>query len=176
MAIELNWGRYGYQPAWTAMKLYRSIYLEGKRVRIPDLETIPTFTEKDVAFRARVPFADAQYNDMFSGLRSIDAAAADAEDLILNRAGEYVTNVQVGNEYDIDEQGLADFMEFEFDRALDRQRLNTTPSAALHYLRPRHRPAVQRLAQRLGPHATRDPARPSRDHCAPQRQAGSSSR
>jgi len=134
MAIELNWGRYGYQPAWTAMKLYRSIYLEGKRVRIPDLETIPTFTEKDVAFRARVPFADSQYNDMFSGLRSVDAAAADAEDLILNRAGEYVTNVQVGNEYDIDEQGLADFMEFEFDRALDSQRLNTTPSAALHYL------------------------------------------
>lgn len=134
MAIELNWGRYGYQPAWTAMKLYRSIYREGKRVRIPDLDSIPEYTEKDVAFRARVPFADAQYNGMFSGLRNIDAAAADCEDLIVTRDGTFMTNVQVGNEYDIDDEGLALFMEFEFDRVLDSQRLNDTPNAAIHYL------------------------------------------
>lgn len=134
MAIELNWGRYGYQPAWTAMKLYRSVYSEGKRFRIPDLDSIPDYTEKDVAFRGRVPFADAQFNGIFSGLRDVDAAAADCEDLIVNRDGQYLTNVQVGNEYDIDDEGLALFMEFEFDRVLDSQRLNDTPNAAIHYL------------------------------------------
>lgn len=134
MAIELNWGRYGYQPAWTAMKLYRSVYSEGKRFRIPDLDSIPDYTEKDVAFRGRVPFTDAQFNGTFSGLRDVDAAAADCEDLIVNRDGQYLTNVQVGNEYDIDDEGLALFMEFEFDRVLDSQRLNDTPNAAIHYL------------------------------------------
>lgn len=134
MAIELSWGRYGYQDAWTAMKVYRSVYHEGKRFRIPDLESIPTYTEKDVAFRGRVPYADGQYNGMFSGLRDVDAAAADCEDLIVTRDGKYVSRVQVGDEYDIDEEGLELFMEFEFDRVLDSQRLNNTPSAAIHYL------------------------------------------
>jgi 3'-phosphoadenosine 5'-phosphosulfate sulfotransferase (PAPS reductase)/FAD synthetase len=134
MAIELNWGRYGYQPAWTAMKLYRSIYREGKRFQIPDLDSIPEYTEKDVAFRSRVPFADGQFNGIFSGLRNVDAATADCEDLIINRDGQYITNVQVGNEYDIDDEGLALFMEFEFERVLDSQRLNDTPNAAIHYL------------------------------------------
>ncbi|MFL1449153.1 hypothetical protein ACI77O_12230 [Pseudomonas tritici] len=134
MAIELNWGRYAYQPAWTAMKLYRAIYREGKRFQIPDLESMPVYTEKDVAFRSRVPYADAQYNGIFSGLRDVDAAAADCENLTVTRSGKYVTNVQVGNEYDIDDEGLELFMEFEFDRVLDSQRLNETPSAAIHYL------------------------------------------
>lgn len=134
MAIELNWGRYGYQPAWTAMKLYRSIYRQGKRFRIPALDSIPEYSEKDVAFRGLAPFADDQFNGMFSGLRNVDAAAANCEDLMITRDGQYLTNVQVGNEYDIDDEGLALFMEFEFDRVLDSQRLNDTPNAAIHYL------------------------------------------
>lgn len=134
MAIELNWGRYGYQPAWTAMKLYHSIYREGLRFQIPDLDSIPEYTEKDVAFRGRVPFADAQYDGLFSGLRDIDAAAADCESLMLSREGQYLTNVQAGSEYDIDDEGLELFMDFELERVLATQRLNDTPNAAIHYL------------------------------------------
>lgn len=134
MAIELSWGRYGYQDAWTAMKLYRSVYHEGKRFRLPDLDSMPSYTEKDVAFRSRVPFADGQYNGLFSGLRNVDAAAAECEDLTTTRDGKYVTRVQVGNEYSIDDEGLELFMEFEFERALSSDRLNNTPSAAIHYL------------------------------------------
>lgn len=134
MAIELSWGRYGYQDAWTAMRIYKAVYEQGKRFRIPDLDSLPTYTEKDVAFRARVPFADGQYDGIFSGLRDVDAAAAGCEDLMTTRDGKYLTRVQVGNEYDIDDEGLALFMEFEFDRVLDSQRLNNTPSAAIHYL------------------------------------------
>ncbi|NVL49836.1 hypothetical protein F2S72_08800 [Pseudomonas syringae pv. actinidiae] len=134
MAVELSWGRYGYQNSWTAMKLYRSVYQEGKRFHIPDLGSMQNFTEKDVAFRSRVPFADAEYNGMFNGLRNVDAAASDCEDLTITREGKYVTRVQVGDEYDIDDEGLELFMEFEFDRALSSARLNNSPSAAIHYL------------------------------------------
>lgn len=134
MAIELSWGRYGYQDAWTALKVYKAVYEGGKRFQIPDLDSIPTYTEKDVSFRSRVPFADAQYNGMFSGLRNVDAAAADCEDLMMTRDGKYLSRVQVGNEYDIDEESLELFMAFESDRVLASQRLNETPSAAIHYL------------------------------------------
>ncbi|WP_236467908.1 phosphoadenosine phosphosulfate reductase family protein [Pseudomonas syringae] len=134
MAIELAWGRYGYQSAWTAMKLYKAVTEDGQRFRIPDLDSMPTYTEKDVAFRARVPFTDGHFDGMFSGLRNVDAAAADCEDLTTTRDGTYVTRVQVGNEYDIDDEGLELFMEFELDRVLDSKRLNDTPSAAVHYL------------------------------------------
>lgn len=134
MAIELNWGRYGYQPAWTAMRIYRSVYERGERFTIPPLDSLPECTEADVAFRGRVPFADGQYNGLYSGLRDVSAGAADCETLTLTRDGVYVTEVQVGNEYDIDDEGLELFMAFEFDRVLDSERLNTTPSAAIHYL------------------------------------------
>lgn len=134
MAIELAWGRYGYQKAWTAMRVYRSVYEEGKRFRIPDLESMPVYTEKDVSFRGRIPFADAQYNGLFSGLRCVDAAAAEAEELMLTRDGRYLTHCQTGDEYDIDDEGLELFMAFELDRVLETQRLNDTPSAAVHYL------------------------------------------
>lgn len=134
MAIELSWGRYGYQNPWTAMRIYKSVYEEGARFSIPDLDSMPNYSEKDVSFRSRVPFTDGQYDGMFSGLRNVDAAAADCEDLMTTRDGKYLTRVQVGNEYDIDEEGLELFMEFELERVLNSQRLNDTPSAAVHFL------------------------------------------
>ncbi len=133
MAIELNWGRYGYQEPWTAMRIWRDIYRDGKRYSIPDAPRA-TFTSKDVAFKARVPFADSQYNDLYSGLRDIDAAAADCESLTLTRDGQYVTRCVVGDEYDIDDEGLELFIEFELDNVLASYRLNQSPSAAIHYL------------------------------------------
>lgn len=83
---------------------------------------------------SRVPFADGQYNGLFSGLRNLDAPAAECEGLTTTRDNKYVTRVQVGNEYSIDDEGLELFMEFEFERALSSERLNNTPSAAIHYL------------------------------------------
>lgn len=133
MAIELNWGRYGYQEPWTAMRIWKDVYQNGKRFQIPDRPQ-SVFTSKDVAFKARVPFADSQYNDLFSGLRNVDAAAADCEDLTLTNDGRYVTRCVVGGEYDIDDEGLELFMMFELDRVLQSSRLNSTPSAAIHYL------------------------------------------
>ncbi|MDU4254495.1 phosphoadenosine phosphosulfate reductase family protein [Pseudomonas sp.] len=134
IAIDLLWARYGYQKPWTALRTYLAVYREGKRFRIPDVAALPKFTEKDVAFRAEAPFADDQYDGMFSGLRNIDWAAADCEDLTTTSSGKYVTRVEVGNEFDIDEEGLALFVEFEMEYALSRISLDDSPSAVVHYL------------------------------------------
>jgi 3'-phosphoadenosine 5'-phosphosulfate sulfotransferase (PAPS reductase)/FAD synthetase len=134
MAIELNWGRYGYQKPWTAMRIWNDVYRHGKRYKLPDVESIPVYTEKDVSFRARIPFADGQYNSPYSGLRNIDAEMANAEDLMVARDGRLLTRCETGDEYDIDEEGLELFMEFELDRVLTAERLNDAPSAAVHYL------------------------------------------
>ncbi|HBO2935066.1 TPA: phosphoadenosine phosphosulfate reductase family protein [Pseudomonas aeruginosa] len=134
MAIELNWGRYGYQKPWTAMRIWNDVYRHGKRYKLPDVESIPVYTEKDVSFRARIPFADGQYNSPYSGLRNIDAEMANAEDLMIARDGRLLTRCETGDEYDIDDEGLELFMEFELDRVLNAERLNDAPSAAVHYL------------------------------------------
>ncbi|HBP1602256.1 TPA: phosphoadenosine phosphosulfate reductase family protein [Pseudomonas aeruginosa] len=134
MAIELNWGRYGYQKPWTAMRIWNDVYRHGKRYKLPDVESIPVYTEKDVSFRARIPFADGQYNSPYSGLRNIDAEMANAEDLMVARDGRLLTRCETGDEYDIDDEGLELFMEFELDRVLNAERLNDAPSAAVHYL------------------------------------------
>lgn len=134
MAIDLLWGRYSYQKPWTALRTYLAVYQKGKRYRIPDVASIPKYTEKDVAFRAVAPFADAQYHGMFSGLRNVEWAVADCEDTIVTSSGQVVTRVEVGNEFDIDDEGLELFVEFEMERALERIGLDDSPSAVVHYL------------------------------------------
>lgn len=134
IAIDLLWGRYSYQQPWTALRTYLAVYQQGKRFHIPDLASIPKFTEKDVSFRAEAPFADGQFHGMYSGLRNIEWAVADCEDNIVTKAGQIVTRVQVGNEFDIDSEGLELFVEFEMKRALERIGLNDSPSAVVHYL------------------------------------------
>lgn len=134
MAIDLLWGRYSYQKPWTALRTYLAVYQQGKRYRIPDLASIPKYTKKDVAFRAEAPFADAHYHGMFSGLRNVEWAVADCEDTIVTKSGQVVTRVEVGNEFDIDDEGLELFVEFEMARALERIGLDDSPSAVVHYL------------------------------------------
>lgn len=116
------------------MRIWNDVYRHGKRYKLPDAESIPVYTEKDVSFRARIPFADAQYNSPYSGLRNVDAEIANAEDLMVARDGRLLTRCETGDEYDIDDEGLELFMEFELDRVLNAERLNDAPSAAVHYL------------------------------------------
>lgn len=134
LAIELLWGRYAYQPAFTAVRMYRAVYERGQRYRIPDLAPIPKFTEKDIAFRAEVPFCDAEYDNPFNGFRNIEWAVADCEDTTLTRAGNLVTRVNSGSEFDVDVEGAELFYEFDLEYALNRITINDAPAAVVHYL------------------------------------------
>ncbi|XLY90535.1 hypothetical protein ACK8QS_22960 (plasmid) [Ectopseudomonas mendocina] len=133
IAIDMLWGRYGYQKPFTALRIYKAVYEQGKRWRIPDVASMPTFTEKDIAFRGEVPFCDEEYNDVFNGLRNLSAAAADCESLTVTRSGALMTAVNEGAEFDVDEEGAELFWEFESDRALKRIGVTQAPSEVVHY-------------------------------------------
>jgi 3'-phosphoadenosine 5'-phosphosulfate sulfotransferase (PAPS reductase)/FAD synthetase len=134
MAIEILWSRYSYQSPWTAVRMYRAVYERGERYRIPDLSSIPKFTEKDIAFRAEVPFCDDEYDNPFSGLRNIEWAVADCEETTLTRAGKLVTRVNTGTEFDVCSEGSELFYAFDLERALSRITINDSPASVVHYL------------------------------------------
>tara|TARA_R110002124_G_scaffold128157_4_gene288547 strand:+ start:1050 stop:2858 length:1809 start_codon:yes stop_codon:yes gene_type:complete len=134
LAIDLLWSRYGYQAPFTALRTYIAVYQDGMRWDIPDISTTETFTEKDVSFRKKVPFADESFGHAFNGLRNIDWAAAGCEETIETPSGRFMTNVNTGSEFSIDEEGLALFVEFEMEHALKRISIDDAPSAAAHYL------------------------------------------
>jgi 3'-phosphoadenosine 5'-phosphosulfate sulfotransferase (PAPS reductase)/FAD synthetase len=136
VGLDFFWSRYGYQHGLCALQMYKDVS-EGKRWEIPDLSTIPEFTQKDVAFRARMPFADHEYWSPYSGFQSVEHAAAGAENLTTTPSGMLVSDVNIEQEFGIDEEGLELFMQFELDYALSRfdyQNSNPYPSAAVHYL------------------------------------------
>lgn len=134
IAIELLWSRYGYQKPFTAMRMFLEVYEQGVRHEIPDVSALPTFNEADIRFpEVEVPFCDEEYNDLFNGLRNVEAAAADAESLTL-RKGEWVTDVRTGGEFEIDEEAANLFVSLDLDYALSRVSLDQSPSAAAHYL------------------------------------------
>lgn len=133
IAIDFISARYGYQNSFVALRTYKDIYERGMRYDIPALDTIPTFTEKDVAFRAEVPFADGEYHSAWRGFRNIEHAMVDWEDTITLADGTTVQNANVGDEFEIDEEGAAMFMGFDLDYALGRVALLDNPMSVVHY-------------------------------------------
>lgn len=135
LAIDMLWARYGYQKPFTAVRLYREIEEHGKSVRIPDYSQLPDYTAADVKFSAEVPFCDRHYNATFSGLRDVNAAAADCEPLKTLKDGTYaLQSTNEGDCFDIDEEGAELFYEFDLDYALERVTLDDAPADAVLYL------------------------------------------
>lgn len=134
VAIDMLWGRYGYHKPFMALRTYLEIYEQDARYPIPDISNLPTWTEKDVAFRAEAVLCDEFYGSLFDGLRSLDHAVAGAESLTVTRQGKPVTDVVTTDEFAIDEEGLELFLSLELDHALNRVSLDAAPSSAVHYL------------------------------------------
>jgi len=134
IAIDFISARYGYQHSFVALRTYKEIYEGGKRYEIPDLESIPKFTEKDVAFREEVPFADAEYHSAWRGFRNLSLAMVDWESTTTLADGTMVQAANTGSEFEIDEEGAELFMAFELDYALERINLLDNPMAVVDYL------------------------------------------
>jgi hypothetical protein len=120
IAIDFISARYGYQNSFSALRAYKDIYEGGMRYEIPSLDSIPKFTEKDVAFRAEAPFADVEYHSAWRGFRNLAHAMVDWEATTTLADGTIVQNANVGDEFEIDEEGAAYFMGFDLDYALGR--------------------------------------------------------
>lgn len=133
IGIDVLWGRYGYHRPFEAIRQWIEIMEKGKRYRIPSVEDVPTFTERDVSFRGEAPFGDEHFHGTFSGLRNIEHAAADCESIKVMSDGTYVTDANVGDIFEVDEEGAELFWSFERDNALERITLNDAPAAVVHY-------------------------------------------
>lgn len=133
IAIDFISARYGYQNSFVALRTYKEIYEGGMRYDIPALDSMPVFTEKDVAFRAEVPFVDAEYYRAWRGFRNVSHAMADWENTTTLADGSIVQNANLGDEFEIDEEGAALFMAFDVDYALNRIGLLDNPMAVVDY-------------------------------------------
>lgn len=134
LAIDLMWGRYSYQRPFTALAEFKAIFEEGKRYPLPVEYQVFQRADLDVSTSVEVPFADEQFNGIFEGLRSVSDEFSCQT--IVSKNGVYYTNVNEANEYDLDEQAVGDFFEFELDRALEYYgpHSDVYPSQAVHYL------------------------------------------
>jgi DNA sulfur modification protein DndC len=135
LAIDLLWARYSYQKPFTALAEYKAIFEEGKRYYIPEEYQVFTRADLDVSKSVEVPFADAQFNGFYEGLRSAVEAVAGCESVI-KKNGVYYTNVNESTEFDLDAEAVELFYEFELDRALEYYgpHADVAPSEAVHYL------------------------------------------
>lgn len=135
LTIDLFWSRYAYQKPFTALSEYKAIFENGQRYYIPAEYQQFTRADLDLSLSVELPFADAHFNGMHEGLRSVVEAAAGAESVV-NKKGVYYTNVNQSTEFDIDAEGAEMFFEFELDRALKYYgpHSDVSPSEALHYL------------------------------------------
>ncbi|MGE8063910.1 phosphoadenosine phosphosulfate reductase family protein [Pseudomonas sp. NPDC089569] len=133
IAIDFISARYGYQNSFVALRTYKEIYEGGKRYEIPALDSIPTFTEKDVSFRAEVPFADADYHSAWRGFRNLAHAMVDWEATTTLADGTIVQNANLGDSFEIDLEGSELFMAFDLDYALKRIGLLDNPMGVVDY-------------------------------------------
>ena len=134
LAIDLHWSRYSYQRPFTALSEYRAIFEEGKRYPLPGEHTEFQRSDLDISRSIEVPFADAEFNGMYEGLRSVNDELSCQGTLL--KKGIYYTNVNETNEFDLDDEGVELFYQFELDRALEYYgpHQDVYPSQALHYL------------------------------------------
>jgi 3'-phosphoadenosine 5'-phosphosulfate sulfotransferase (PAPS reductase)/FAD synthetase len=134
LAIDLHWSRYSYQRPFTALSEYKAIFENGKRYPLPAEYAEFQRSDLDISRSIEVPFADAEFNGMFEGLRSVnDELSCQGT---LQKKGIYYTNVNETNEFDLDDEGVELFYAFELDRALEYYgpHQDVYPSQALHYL------------------------------------------
>lgn len=133
LAIDILWGRYGYQDCLKACEVYRDIYHYGMRYEIPVVETV--HTELPPYNEVLLPFADNDYSGMFNGLRDPMMAIIDQESLV-EKNGFYYTDVPTNTSMGIDDEGAEMFFGFPelgLDYYLDKYSYNH-PAAGVHAL------------------------------------------
>lgn len=131
LAVDTLLNRYGYATGLVASYWYREIAFRGARFPIPVMKPYP---KKPFPEPVTVPFADKHYDDVFSGLRDLEAAVVDVE-WTMEKKGKVYSGGTGGPEFAVDEEAAMDFFGFEVDYALDKYCSEViSPTAAFHYL------------------------------------------
>ncbi len=134
LAIDLLWARHSYQRPFTALAEYKAIFENGKRYSIPEEYTEFLRSDLDISRSVELPFVDSEFHGIFEGLRSVDDELSCQS--VISKKGVYYTNVNETNEFELDDESVHLFYEFELDRALEYYGPHTDvyPSQAVHYL------------------------------------------
>jgi len=133
IAIDVLWGRYGYQKGLQACEAARDIFEQGASFYPEEnmAQHLPMKFPKEVA----VPFADDEFTALFNGFRDLDAHMAGAADEMTSEKGECYTNANTGEYIEVDEEGAELFWCFERDNAIDRYCKDAiSPTAGYDYL------------------------------------------
>lgn len=133
LAIDFMQNRYGYVSGLVAAREYRDIALRGRRYPLPDNPPIHPKSKFPRSFT--LPFSDKEYGSMFAGLRDLDAAIADCEQLVEKPNGRIFSGGAGAEEFAINEESAEFFFGFELETALKRfSAPGTSPTAVVNYL------------------------------------------
>lgn len=114
--INLLWSRYGYFNGYKALEEYKNIYENGARYYPPKVEN--PVKRAPIPSPISIPYCDDQYFHFMNGFRDVSAAAVDAEETTLK--GENIFfSPETEQELSIDVEASYDFMDYEFDRAVE---------------------------------------------------------
>ena len=136
MAIECQWGRYGYHRGLEAIRIWKEVIDQGRLTLPPmDTDSLPKFPRLNDVPAATVPFVDEHYDSIHTGFRDVGAMVAGCEDTVIKPDGSIYTNARTSEEFSIDPEALMMFVDYEMDRALENYNNdNWAPGAGLHYL------------------------------------------
>ena len=132
VGIDYIAARYGRTRGLMACELWKRVYVEGERFPVPE-NPVPHAKEA-LPPPVRVKIVDAEYNSVFSGLRDLEAAVADCEELIEKKDGRVYSGGPGGDEFTVDAEGAELFLNWELDYALERFAQDyVAPMAVCHY-------------------------------------------
>ena len=134
IAIDVYYNRYGYQKGLEALYWWDQIHNKGRRFMPPT--QVVDHPATPLPATISVPFGDKYYLSPHCGLRDLAMQTIDQESVIVKK-GQYYTDCQTGEEFEIDEEGAELFFEFELEYALERFHEDDSilnPTAAFHYL------------------------------------------
>lgn len=110
IAIENQWMRYSYHHGFEACRIWLDVVNNGSRYEIPQLDV--THTKLPNVQSVKVPFADSEYGDAFSGYRDLAMATADTENVSSKSAekdNEYIAKHGGGTEGYLEYLGQREF-------------------------------------------------------------------
>lgn len=132
IAIEVLWARYGYHKSAAALRIFNDVVVKRQYMEFPN-DIVVHSKSNFPRFKTKVFFADPKFNGVTSGLRDVEAMTADCEKTTKGDGAIY-SDVNVDNEFSVDEEGAELFFAFEYENFLKKYTdPGMCPTAVYHY-------------------------------------------
>ncbi|WP_281645543.1 phosphoadenosine phosphosulfate reductase family protein [Parendozoicomonas sp. Alg238-R29] len=134
LAIDVLWNRYGYQQGLHACYLWLKVNRDGERWYPPEEPDV--FPSRPFPPEVSVPYADREFDGIFSGFRDLSMMAAGYDEMPYQSSkGDSFMACNTGDEFSIDERAAEEFFGFEVEWAVERfHDFCINPTSAYRYL------------------------------------------